>query len=124
MIKTIKQGDYKLLETKNQSKILILDNTKGYAWINAAGIGEILVATRRTQETDTTLAVGKYRLYEVKDEPKISDLVHLELMAGQGVWQGYLLLTELPTDKKSKSRIIPTTEVITKTTEYSPIGQS
>jgi hypothetical protein len=34
---------------------------------------------------------------------------------GKGTWQGYLLPTGLPDDKKKRNRIIPTDEVITKT---------
>ncbi len=116
MIKVIQEGSYQLIETKRQTKILILDRKKSFAWVNAADIGEILVTTHNTHKTDCILAVGKYRLYEVKDEPKLTDLNHLELLAGESVWQGYLLPTGLPSDKKKRNRIIPTHEIITKST--------
>jgi hypothetical protein len=38
---------------------------------------------------------------------------HLELSLGKGVWQGYLLLTGLPTAVKIRRRIVPANEVIT-----------
>jgi hypothetical protein len=38
----------------------------------------------------------------------------LELSVGGGQWQGYLLLTGLPTAKKIRSRIEPTDEIIAK----------
>lgn len=113
MIKTLRTGEYKLLETKDQNKILILDNKETFAWINAENIGILLATSHRHHKIDNVLATGKYRLYEVKDEPQYTDLTHLELMVGVGVWQGYLLLTSLPTQEKSKSRIIPTDETIT-----------
>jgi hypothetical protein len=115
MIQLINEGSYKLIETKGQTKILDLDN-KTFAWINAAEIGEILVSSHNPHKTDNVLSTGRYRLYEVKDEPKLTDLKHLELFVGDGKWQGYLLTTGLPTAKDIKKRIIPTKELITKAT--------
>ncbi len=111
MIKLIRSGDYQLIETKNDTKILQLDKDT-YAWIKAENIGHILVDTYRPFKTDYTLAVGKYRLYDVKEEPDFTDQIHLELFIGGGRWQGYLLLTGLPTDKKTRVRLIPTKEII------------
>lgn len=115
MIQLIRSGHYTLIETKAQTKILDLDGDT-FAWINAADIGEILVTTHKSHVTDNILAVGTFRMYEVKDEPDITDLIHLELHTGNGVWQGYLLPTGLPNEEKKRNRIIPTHEVITKTT--------
>lgn len=114
MIKVLKTGEYKLIETKDQTKILILDNKDTFAWINAQNIGEILVTSHKVHKADTILAIGNYRLYDVDDEPKISDQKHLELAVGRGNWQGYLLPAGLPTDVKKRNRVIPTNEVITK----------
>ncbi len=116
MIKLIKEGKYRLIETKNQTKVLTLDGKKTFAWVPVADIGEILIASHTKHKTDHTLCMGTYRLYEVKDEAKLTDLVHLELLVGEGVWQGYLLLTGLPTIAKNRNRIVPTDEIITKST--------
>lgn len=116
MIKLIQQGTYTLIETMGYTKILRLDNKKVFAWIVAREIGEILVASHKAHKTDHILTTGKYRIYEVKDEPKFTDLIHLELLTGEGVWQGYLLPTGLPDNKKKRNRIIPTGEIITKST--------
>lgn len=113
MITVLKTGNYKLIETKDQTKILILDEKKTFAWVNIKEIGEILVTSHKTHKVDTVLAVGKYRLYDVKDEPMLVDQIHLELSVGEGTWQGYLLPTGLPTDTNIRNRIIPTGEVIT-----------
>lgn len=113
MIKLLQGGKYKLLETKKQTKILTLDEKQTFAWINALDIGEILVASHTAHKVDCILSVGAYRLYEVKDEPKFVDLMHLELSVGDGIWQGYLLPTGLPSDVKKRNRIIPTNETIT-----------
>lgn len=113
MIQLINSDQYKLVETKGQTKILTLGN-KTYAWVNVKDVGEILVTSHKSHKTDNILAIGKYRIYAVKGEPKLTDLLHLELFVGDGKWQGYLLTTGLPTNKSKKKRIIPTTEVITK----------
>lgn len=114
MIKAIHKGEYALIETKKQIKILTLDRETTFAWINASDIGEILVVSHKQHTVDHILSTGKYRLYEVKDEPKLTDLIHLELLVGEGIWQGYLLPTGLPNEKKKRNRIIPTKETITK----------
>lgn len=112
MIKLLKEGRYTLLETKNQTKVLILDEAKKFAWINVSDIGEILVTTHKTLRTDNLLSIGKYRLYDVRDEPELTDLIHLELLVGDGMWQGYLLPLGMPTDVKKRGRVIPTEETI------------
>jgi hypothetical protein len=114
MIKLLQEGQYKLIETKGQTKILTLDGKKTFAWVNAADIGEILVTSHKSHKTDNILAIGRYRMYDVKKEPDLTDLYHLELHVGNGTWQGYLLPTGLPNEKKKRNRIIPTDEVITK----------
>jgi hypothetical protein len=114
MIKLLEGGTYRLIETKKQTKILTLDGEKIFAWIHAGEIGEILVASHKKHKTDHMLTLGKYRLYEVKNEPLLTDLLHLELLVGEGLWQGYLLPTGLPTTDKKRNRIIPTKEIITK----------
>lgn len=114
MIKLVKHGDYKLIETKGLTKILSLSDKGTYAWVNAEGIGEILVSSHKKHQADYVLACGKYRLYEVKDEPKLADTFHMELSVGKGCWQGYLLVTGFPTNEHKKNRIIPTKEIITK----------
>jgi hypothetical protein len=114
MIKLLKKGSYRLIETKAQTKLLILDEKDGFAWINAEEIGELLVASHPNHPEDCTLARGEYRLYDVEDEPDFTDLQHLELAVGEGEWQGYLLLTGLPSDG-DRRRIVPTKEVITPT---------
>lgn len=119
MIHLLKEGEYKLIETKGQTKILILDDKDTFAWVNAKDIGEILVSSHKTHIADHVLNLGCYRLYDVKKEPKLTDQTHLELSIGKGQWQGYLLLTGLPTDQKKRNRIIPTIEVISKSVENS-----
>lgn len=111
MITLLQRGQYRLVETKHHTKVLYLDKT-AYAWINATHIGEILVASHRLHKTDYILGCGEYRLYDVNDEPHLSDQIHLELEVGRQTWQGYLLLTGLPVAPKKSSRIIPTSETI------------
>lgn len=114
MIKLLQKGTYHLIETYGHTKILALDSNKTFAWVNAEEIGEILVTTHKSHKVDHLLAAGKYRLYEVKTEKEFTDLLHLELFVGEGLWQGYLLPTGLPNDEKKRNRIIPTKEIITR----------
>jgi hypothetical protein len=115
MIKLLQSGVYQLIETKTQIKILILDKKNTYAWIYAEEIGEILVASHNPHKADHILAIGKYRLYLVEDEPHLADTLHLELYIGEGLWQGYLLITGLPDEEKKRSQIIPTHELVSRT---------
>jgi len=118
MIKLITNGTYKLIATRRNTKILSFDKNgrhNAYAWIKVGDIGEILVTTHKPHRIDHMLAVGKFRLYEVQDEPSLTDLNHLELLVGDGVWQGYLLPNGMPNGVKRR-RIIPTKEIITKST--------
>lgn len=112
MISLLKTGHHKLIETKRHTKILFLDGDT-YAWVEPPSIGEILVVSHNAHKTDYLLSSGRYYLYDVVDEPDISDHIHLELEAGEDIWQGYLLLTGLPSDTKKRARIVPTREVIT-----------
>jgi hypothetical protein len=112
MITLQKSGVYKLIETKRHTKVLYLDKDI-FAWIEPPTIGEILVTSHKTHKTDCVLSLGTYNIYDVVDEPLLSDQIHIELEVGKGFWQGYLLLSGLPDSKKTKGRIIPTKEVIT-----------
>jgi hypothetical protein len=117
MITLTRTGQYKLIETKHHTKVLYLDNDT-YAWIEPINIGEILVTSHKVHKTDCVLSVGHYRLYDVDDEPNLSDQFHLELEIGKNKWQGYLLLTGLPDDYKKRGRIIPTYENIAGNPRY------
>jgi hypothetical protein len=117
MISLERSGLYKLIETKKNNKILYLDNSI-FAWIEPKSIGEILVISHRIHKTDCILSMGHYRIYEVADEPSLSDQQHLELEAGRDVWQGYLLLSGLPDRHHKRGRIIPTNETITGSRRY------
>lgn len=116
MIRLLSQGKYLLSETFDHTKILSLDEKNRYAWIKAGDIGEILIFSAKKFNPAYLTATGPYRLYEVIDEPKLTDLVHLELFVGGGIWQGYILPTGLPTEKDKRNRIVSTREIITKTT--------
>lgn len=117
MIALHRNGLYKLIETKHHTKVLYLDNDI-YGWVEPAHIGEILVVSHKVHKTDCVLSIGHYRLYDVENEPYLSDQPHLELEVGREKWQGYLLPTGLPDAHKKRSRIIPTIETITNNPRY------
>lgn len=111
MVTLLQHGRYTLVETRSQTKILTLDASV-FAWIWVAEIGELLISSYTNHKTDHQLARGTYNLYDVTDEPALTDLRHLELSIGKGGWQGYLLPTGLPEGTHSRKRVIPTSEVI------------
>jgi hypothetical protein len=113
MIKLLKEGRYRLSETKHPIKILVLDDSL-FAWEMAEQIGELLITTAQNHPIDSVLSRGPYRLYEVEKEAALTNFEHLELFAGDGHWQGYLLLSGLPTEEGNRHRIIATNELITK----------
>ena len=117
MITLQRSGLYRLIETKANTKVLYIDHDI-YAWVEPVNIGEILVYSHRSHKTDCILSIGRFRLYVVEDESKLSDQMHLELEVGEGHWQGYLLLSGLPDDTHKRARIIPTIETITTNPEY------
>lgn len=112
MITLNNQGIYKLVQTKDDTKILYLDS-EAFAWVKPKHIGEILVETTKEHTTSEALATGRYFLYDVEDEQHLTDLQHLELQYGKHAWQGYLLPTGLPDSYRKRTRIIPTHELIT-----------
>lgn len=117
MITLLRSGHYTLIETKHGNKILSLDKDT-YAWVRPAEIGEILVVTHKAHKTDYILSMGNYRIYDVDDEPDLSDQMHLELKVNADIWQGYLLLSGLPSEHHKRGRIIPTSETITTNPDY------
>lgn len=116
MVKLVRSGGYKIIETWGETRILSLDGGENYAWVFAGDeIGEILVSTKKRFASHYTLVKGKFRLYEVKRESKLSDGFHLELYVGEGLWQGYLLPSGLPKNKEIRHKILPTQQIITET---------
>lgn len=117
MIRLLERGVYRLGQTKkHHTKILYL-GSDGYIWVDFEKIGEVLVHPTTAHLVECLLSIGQYRLYQVKDEEKLNDNFHLELEIGRNQWQGYLLLTGLPTSRHKRTRIIPTSEVITDRSE-------
>lgn len=121
MITPRASGAYRLIETKKNTKVLYLDNNI-YAWVEPVSMGEILVVSHKVHESDCIVSLGEYRLYDVTDEPELSDLLHLELEVGRGQWQGYLLLSGLPDAHHPRARIVPTKEIITGNPAYEGRG--
>ena len=119
MITVLDNGNYKLASTKRDTKILYLDDMT-FAWLGLPDIGEVLIVSQHIPARgDYWLNKGHYRLYSVEDEPHLADLQHLELEYGEGMWQGYLLLSGLPSEQKKRVKIVPTSETITKNLHFS-----
>ncbi|MDP2632734.1 MAG: hypothetical protein Q8P25_03350 [Candidatus Curtissbacteria bacterium] len=115
MVKKLKEGEYELFETDIRTRFIILDGQGKFIWSFAKNIGAVLIGSKKKHKPDKIIACGYFRAFEVEDEPGLTDSVHLELCVGQGKWQGYLLPKGLP-ENDGKYRIIPTNEVISKST--------
>jgi len=120
MITIIDSGDYKLSDTKHGVKLLHL-RQKTFAWITTRHIGELLVRTTLPHTECELLSEGSYQLYNVINEPDLSDQLHLELEVGKNRWQGYLLPVGFPTRLVARRRIIPTHEVITSNRKFNKV---
>lgn len=111
MIKLLSKGSYRLVGTKDNTNILYLGE-QGYHWAYAPKIGHLLTFCKHAHKQWYVINQGSYKIYEVKDDPKLVDLKHLQLSIGKNQWQGYLLLTDLPSYRKIRRRIEPTEELI------------
>jgi hypothetical protein len=121
MIDLQRSGSYKLIETDKDSKVLYLNGTT-HIWAVVDGSGAISTMPHKAVRTDYMLSLGRYRLYGVSDESRLSELPHLELEAGANLWQGYLLPAGLPGDDEKRVRIIPTKETITMNRSHNTIS--
>lgn len=115
MLKMVQRGDYKLFDAKENKKVLLIDDMP-FVWENAVLRKDL---SPDSEHDKTILASGKYRLYEVANEPGFSDMFHLELSVGCGNWQGWLLNNSLPVNKDNHTNTAPTKEIITKTNSCS-----
>lgn len=117
MITKSRTGSYRIALTHRRTKMLYLDD-QHFAWLTTKDIGDILVASHRDQDIEVMLGTGHYCMYQVEDEPQLTDVWHLELQYGQTTWQGYLLPAGLPDAINPRRRIIPTHQIITGNAEY------
>lgn len=114
MVKLVRQGTYSLIETKHMIRVLNLDDDRTFIWINAEKLGDVLIPSNFSHKASQLISRGNYRLYEVKNEPKLTSNNHFELFIGNGKWQGYLLPAGLPEGESKENKIIPTQEIITR----------
>lgn len=117
MITKVQTGEYRFALTHRRTRILFLDE-KTYAWVTTEDIGDILVSSHKKHRIDVMLSSGHYCMYQVENEPNLTDVWHLELQYGQTMWQGYLLPTGLPDKYHPRRRIIPTYQIISGNAEY------
>lgn len=117
MIKLLESGTYKLVETENNLKVLMLDDKNIFLWKNFGCSGNLEYTRLDPAQICCMLSVNNYRLYQVKNESGFTKGLHLELYAGKKRWQSYLLKKGLPTAKNQKMPISKIEEIITKIME-------
>lgn len=111
MIRVVSRGNYRLVETKDFTKVFLFSNRQAFTWLPAQGMIEMYY--EKNPSLMSTLARGTYYIYETKNEND-PPILQLEVYIGKRAWQGYMLPAGLPTMKEMRKRIIPTKDVITK----------
>jgi len=114
MIKLVESSSYKLVETKDNLKALILDTVPVYSWKNFGCNGTLEYIKFDSSKICCILSANNYRLYDVINEQNLKKGLHLELYVGNRKWQAYLLTKGLPTSKYKIRPITKIDEVITK----------
>jgi hypothetical protein len=115
MITLLQSGKYTLLQAIEEVKALLLDK-KLFGWDEVVAEEELVFFSLKQFHPIGISTTGKYRLYEVKGEKKLVNAIHLELFAGDGKWEGYLLPDGLPTKEVPRKKIVRIDQTITKVT--------
>ena len=106
-----RKGNYEAFETTHQHKILVLDNSDYYAWIDTS-LGHLLVKSDPEHQKAKTLNQGEYILITPQDEPDMKNNVdHLELREN-GKYHTYILPNGLPTEEDKEKKIVYTDEYL------------
>ena len=110
MITPTSRGTFKLLETKRGQRVLYL-NDEIYEFVTP---NRIRSSFRKYHKSDCVLSAGRFQIYFVSVENHITEHWHLELEVGANIWQGYLLPQGLPGEEFYVTRLLPTSEIISK----------
>ncbi|OGH97575.1 MAG: hypothetical protein A2104_03090 [Candidatus Melainabacteria bacterium GWF2_32_7] len=106
-----RKGNYEAFETTHHHKILVLDNSDYYAWIDTAQ-GHLLVKSDSDHKKEKTLNQGDYILITPHNEPDMKDAIdHLELKE-DGKYHTYILPNGLPTNEDEQKKIVHTDEYL------------
>lgn len=120
MITVIKAGNYRFITTVDRLSVLSLDNKRNFFW-EEQNEGIVLVY-QSSEKKGHIVQAGKYRLYTVRGEPRLTLGGHLELLVGKGKWESFLLPSGLPTDLIYRKTIIPTNECISRSSNTEDVG--
>jgi hypothetical protein len=115
MITLLQSGKYTLFQAVEEVKALLLDK-KLYGWQEIKDEEELVFFSLHKFHPVDVTTTGKYRLYEVTGEKKFVNAIHLELFAGDGKWEGYVLPDGLPTKESRRKKILRIDTTITKVT--------
>lgn len=100
MLQILQRGHYRLYQTTNGSKILILDDERMFSWSGTGGKGSLKQRKTAPGLKHEFLSSGSYRVYNVEHEKNLTDGIHLELHVDERIWQPYLLPSGFPKDDK------------------------
>lgn len=114
MIRLIRWGEYRLAIIAEGSTIIAIDDDVYSVFPEQATL-EIYdkLASYIPAASALTLHQGNYRVFDVYDEPQLTETIHLELEDEDGYVKSYLLPRGWPNESLRRVRQIPTAQQIT-----------
>jgi hypothetical protein len=106
----LEKGRYELFETNHHHRILVLNQTEWFAWVQGQQ-GDILVLSDSDHQKARTLQQGQFYLVDFRDDPKFKDMPHLFLQDGDR-YQELMLPNGLPTEQDRQKRVVKTDETL------------
>jgi hypothetical protein len=105
------QGPYELIETTHQNRILTLNETHRFAWVESRE-GDLLVWTALKYQRHETLSHGQFFLAQFEDDPRFDAMPRLFLQEADRYWE-FRLPNGLPTEDDPEKPIARSDEVWT-----------
>lgn len=113
MIRLIQWGEYRLAIIAEGNTIIAIDNHVYSLFPDHATLEFYDNQLPSLVVSALTLHRGNYRVFDVYDEPQLTETIHLELEDEDGYVKSYLLPRGLPHQNMRRARQIPTVQQIT-----------
>lgn len=109
MIRLIQWGNYRLAMIAEGNAFISIDDDVYSLYPDY----KTMESSEADMDAALTLHHGDYKLYDVYDEPQLTETIHLELEDEDGYIKSYLLPQGLPVNSKRRVRQLTTTQQIT-----------
>lgn len=90
------QGHYRLLETRERNRLLVLNDDRRFVWVNGSA-GELLIHAGAHRADDRVVAEGRFLVVAFEQDRRFDDGMHLFLREGDR-YRAVRLDEGLPTD--------------------------